>query len=116
MTITYHLREWISIDKLDWDHLSFNPNAMELLKANPRPTRIRFIGAGSLVTQHKNNWGMLSYNPSAMDLLMDNPDNIDWMSLSENPSAAAIELSTDNQFLIHWAELSTHFDLDEYLA
>ncbi len=31
----YILRSWIPFEKLDWVYLSANPNAIELLKANP---------------------------------------------------------------------------------
>ena len=42
------LRDWIDIDKLNWNELSKNPNAIELLKEN----------------QDKINWKLLSKNPS----------------------------------------------------
>jgi hypothetical protein len=29
------LRDWIDINKLNWNELSFNSNAIELLKENP---------------------------------------------------------------------------------
>jgi len=29
------LRDWIDINKINWDFLSLNKNAIELLKANP---------------------------------------------------------------------------------
>jgi hypothetical protein len=38
------LRDWIEIDKLSWDCLSKNPNAIELLKK----IRIILIGLGYL--------------------------------------------------------------------
>ena len=28
------LRDWIDINKINWEYLSFNPNAIELLKKN----------------------------------------------------------------------------------
>jgi hypothetical protein len=28
------LRDWVDIYKIDWKYLSFNPNAIELLKEN----------------------------------------------------------------------------------
>ncbi len=42
------LRDWIDIDKLNWNSLSENPNAIELLKKN----------------QDKINWVYLSENPN----------------------------------------------------
>ena len=31
----WKLRDWIDKDKLDWDMLSFNKNAIDLIKENP---------------------------------------------------------------------------------
>ena len=47
------LRDWININKINWNYLSKNPNAIELLKKN----------------QNKINWSMLSKNPNAIELL-----------------------------------------------
>ena len=33
--IKYVLKNWIPLKKIDWTYLSINPNAIELLKANP---------------------------------------------------------------------------------
>ena len=46
------LRDWININKLNWYLLSSNPNAIELLKANPE----------------KINWLILSSNPNVMKI------------------------------------------------
>jgi hypothetical protein len=48
----WKLRDWIDINKLDWDMLSLNPNAIELIKAN----------------QDKIDWDNLSYNPAIFEL------------------------------------------------
>ena len=74
-------------DKIDWDYLSTNPNAIELLKKYP----------------HKINWEMLSANTAAIDWLKENKNVIDWGMLSENP--AAIELLKENRKKIHWEKL-----------
>jgi len=47
------LRDWIDINKINWNYLSLNPNAIELLKEN----------------QDKINWCFLSSNPNAIKLL-----------------------------------------------
>ena len=47
-------------EKINWDVLSTNPNAIELLKKNPE----------------KINWGSLSENPNAIELLYQNPEKI----------------------------------------
>ena len=36
----YKLRDWIDINKLNWDYLCLNPNAIELL----RKIKIKLIG------------------------------------------------------------------------
>ena len=57
-------------DKIDWEQLSTNPNAIELLKEN----------------KDKINWISLSMNPNAIEILKKNQDKIDWKYLSYNPS------------------------------
>jgi hypothetical protein len=47
------LRDWIDINKINWDCLSLNPNAIKLLKEN----------------KDKINWEELSRNPNAIELL-----------------------------------------------
>ena len=42
----WKLRDWIDIEKLNWNMLSLNPNAIELLEQN----------------EDKINWYVLSYN------------------------------------------------------
>ena len=56
------LLDWIDIEKLDWNYLSSDPNAIELLEANP----------------DKINWYYLSSNPNAIELLEANLDKIFW--------------------------------------
>ena len=88
--IKYKLKDWISLEKLDWENLSANPNAIELLKENPK----------------KIVWQNLSSNPKAIELLKKNQYKINWESLSENPNPEAIELLKENQYKIDWQMLS----------
>ena len=74
-------------DQIDWDDLTTNPNAIELLKEYP----------------HKINWEMLSENTAAIDWLKENKNVIDWDILSVNPNA--IQLLKENRKKIHWANL-----------
>ena len=46
------LLNWVDINKLNWDDLSSNPNAIHLLEANPM----------------KINWYWLSRNPSIFEI------------------------------------------------
>ena len=66
------LLDWIDKNKIVWNGLSQNPNAIDLLKENP----------------DKIDWQMLSFNPNAeaIALLKENPDEIDWNCLSSNPN------------------------------
>jgi hypothetical protein len=60
-----------NLDKIDWDRLSVNPNAIHLLESN----------------LDKVEWSVLSGNPNAIHLLEANLDKIDWDRLSVNPKA-----------------------------
>jgi hypothetical protein len=57
-------------EKINWSNLSYNKNAIDLLKKNPE----------------KINWNNLSMNKNAIDLFKANQDKIDWFYLSGNPS------------------------------
>ena len=43
----YKLRDWIDINKIDWEYLSFNSNAIELLKENQNKIKWKFISLHS---------------------------------------------------------------------
>lgn len=92
-------------NKVDWEYLSTNPNAIELLRANPS----------------KIDWRALSKNPNAIDLLQERHDyekslgleeynkllnRINWVYLSEN--SGAVELLEANPDKIHWGFLSAN--------
>ena len=97
-------------DKVNWDYLSGNPKAIELLEANPdkinwdylsrNPEAIKLLEANP----DKNNWDWLSTNPKAIHLLEANPDKINWNYLSTNPKA--IHLLEANPDKIYWDFLS----------
>ena len=70
MSDIYKLRDWINIDNLNWNDLSFNPNAIPLLEKN----------------MDKINWVYLSHKPNAIHLLEQNIDKINWHYLSQNPN------------------------------
>ena len=88
------LRDWIDIDKLDWNNLSLNPNAIHLLEQNP----------------DKINWYHLSLNPNAIHLLEQNQDKIDWEDLSINPS-----IFTYDYMKLKESHQNLHKDLIEYI-
>ena len=90
------LRDWIDINKINWDGLSINPNAIELLKEN----------------QDKICWFNLSYNTNSIELLKKNKNKINWIILSENPNA--IELLKENQDKINWFRFSENSNIFTY--
>ena len=116
--IKYKLKDWIPLEKLDWDYLSLNPNAIELLKANPDKINWDVISKNpspSVIELLKENpheeidWEQLSANPNAIELLKANYDNIFWPNLSANTNSEAIELLKKNHYEeIDWALLSSN--------
>jgi len=88
----YVLLDWIDKDKLDWDYLSYNPNAIELLKTNIKKINWKNVyenpnAIDLLKDRRKIDWIELSKNLNAIDLLKNNPTKIHWMFLSKNPNA-----------------------------
>jgi hypothetical protein len=57
-------------DKIKWNALSFNPEAIHLIEQN----------------LDKINWTFLSTNPKAIHILEKHIDKISWCNLSENPN------------------------------
>ncbi len=89
------LLDWIPINKLEWNGLSENPNAIQLLEKYP--TMIR--------------WTWLSGNRNllhALHLLEKYPDKINWKYLSENPNA--LHIIEKNLDKIVWYNLSLNLD------
>jgi hypothetical protein len=90
--IRYVLKDWIPLKKLDWEELSKNPNAIELLRANPT----------------KIDWKQLSCNPNAIELLKENTKKIVWECLSSSQNPEVIELLKENPKQINWYRLSSN--------
>lgn len=86
----YTLVDWVDPKSLNWYDLSANPDAIEILKANP----------------DKVDWYGLSLNPNpvAVEMLKANPDKVDWHALSAN--SAAIEMLKANLDKVNWGFLS----------
>jgi len=84
---------------INWNALSRNPNAINLLEQN----------------QDKINWNALSLNPNAIHLLKKNLDKINWCELSENPNAIFYFRKTkiktpykffiNEKFIIYWNKI-----------
>ena len=90
--IPLKLRDWIDIEKIYWDELSSNPNAIELLRENLDKINWTWLSGNTNAIEllqanpDKINWSLLSQNPNAIELLQEYPDEIDWIDLSVNPS------------------------------
>lgn len=84
----YKLLECIDVANLDWDNLSLNPRAIQLLEKN----------------LDKINWDYLSLNPNAISILEAHLDRVYWPSLSQNPNAIhRIEANLDR---VSWHNLA----------
>ena len=70
----YKLHDWIDINKINWECLTSNPNAINLLKQN----------------KDKIDWNGMSSNQNAIDFLEKNMDKINWYALSKNQGAMSL--------------------------
>lgn len=82
----YVLRHGIPLDKLNWNYLSKNPKAIDLLDKQIEIERHLSKEEYDRLP-FKINWPSLCSNPEAIDLLDANQDKIDWSVLSYNPNA-----------------------------
>ena len=88
----FKLLDWVDPKKLEWDFLSKNPSAIELLLENPKKIDWMWLSSNSSpqaidllkAKPEKINWSWISANPSAIDLLKANPEKINWKRLSAN--------------------------------
>ena len=109
----YTLKSWVPIEKIDWDYLSFNPNAIEMLKRNPKLIDWHRLSANpsaiEMLQQHPEriDWHRLSENPNAIEMLKQNPERINWVILAGNPNAIEMLRQREkNRYPIHWSNLS----------
>jgi hypothetical protein len=107
--IRKHLHEF---DSCCWDYLCLNqsPEAIELLKENPRKIRWDMLSSNPAAIKmlEENpafiNMHNLCDNPAAIHLIQQRMDKIDWIQLSKNPSA--IHILEKNKDKIDWYSLS----------
>jgi hypothetical protein len=105
----YVLRDWIPLDKIRWNQLSINPNAIDLLREKiTEESEMDEDDLEKLKESEKIDWEFLSANPAAIELLKENPKKIVWWQLSANPSDEAIKLLKDNPENIVWGVLSAN--------
>ena len=82
------------LDKVNWNELSSNPNAIPILEKN----------------LDKVDWWMLSGNPNAIPILEKNLDKVDWRMLSKNPNA--IPILENHIDKVNWDSLSQNPNAD----
>ena len=136
--LKYELRVWIPIDRLKWDIIVYNPNAIDLLDANPDkidweklPSNPNQEGVASLIRKYvfgnpkykkfanDIDWTQLSSNPFAIDLLETSikaGGRVDWYLLSGNREAIHILSKPQYRKYIDWAVLSSNPSAIDLLA
>ena len=100
LKILIHILEK-NLDKVNWDFLSSNENAISILEKNLDKINWSYISGNKKFIQDKRfnieqhlddlDWEELSYNINAMPLLEKNIDKIDWDMLLYNPSLFDID-------------------------
>ena len=116
----YVLREWVKKAYLDWQMLSENPYAIDLLNkrieleknlSKEQYDRLKYYNK----LDWKINWIMLSKNPEAIDILKQYPKDIVWCSLCDNTNPQAIDMIKER---IEYEKNLPHYpypnDDDEY--
>ena len=110
-----HILELFPQKSYNWLGLSSNPNAIQMLAANPDKINWdefsknpNLLNAIHLLEKYpdKINWFNLSENPNALHFLEKHPNKIKWYSLSKNPNA--LHLLEANLDKIDWTMLSTN--------
>lgn len=91
----YALRDWISMDRIEWATFCKNPLVIFFLKKHPEYFE-------------EIHWWMLSKNPNAMDFLLEHQEHIEWNQLCLNTHIDAISLLWFKKQRINWSLLSTN--------
>ena len=104
------LRDGIPVDKLNWNYLSANPNAIDLLHERMNFEK-KLTEEEYKKLPYQINWSALCTNsdPEAIKLLSleQNYDKIDWLRLSDNPNAIKLlEKRVKYQLLLNGDELN----------
>ena len=87
----YKFQDFVPVEKISWENLSHNENAIDLLENN----------------LDKINWYNLSRNLNAIHILENNLDEVDWDMLSFNPNI--------NQLIYNLSILYSYKSLNNYL-
>ncbi len=120
----YKLLDWIDVNKLDWEQLSQNERAYDLLKNNFGKIKWDDVSCVErkiilLMRKYLNkfDWDSLAHNDcdEAIELLREHPDKINWALLSWNNNINGIELLKSNPGGIDWNALSGNRNAIEIL-
>jgi hypothetical protein len=97
-------------DKLDWNNLNINSNAITMLEENPEqinwkricknPNAIHLIQEQISRDSTLIDWKTLSANPNAIDILQQNIDKIWWPLMVQNRNPNALNIIRQ-QYTIH---------------
>jgi hypothetical protein len=110
----YKLRNWIPFEKINWEGMSQNPNAIYLLEQYPNKINWRYISLNTnaihIIRKNldKIDWDLLSKNSNAIQILEENMEKINWKNLSCN--SQALHLIEKNMDKINWIELSRNLN------
>ena len=94
-------------DKINWSNLSYNKNAIHMLEKNPL----------------KIDWNELSFNKNAIHLLQQNPDKINWDNLHSNDNVLCLldnishlipDLHTNTKYSEFWVNMIQYNNIFEY--
>lgn len=98
-------------DKINWNILCKNPNAIHLIErklTEPYIPEIDFLDFRDERPYKNINWDTLCMNPNAVHILERNLDKINYDYLCYNENAKAIDLLEQNQDKINWYILSAN--------
>jgi len=89
----YVLRDWFSKDMINWNSLSINPYAIELLKEKVQIEKnMTNEEYNKLETNKKINWKYLSANECAIDILKQYEKDIVWSYFCDNKNPRAFDM------------------------
>lgn len=110
----YVLRDWVDINNLDWNVLSSNPCAIELLREKIENEKsLTKEEYEKLDEDKKVNWFKLSKNYEAVDILKKYPGDIVWCCLCDNNNPRAISMIKERIGYENMASLQNTNEYDE---
>jgi hypothetical protein len=114
---TYRQKHEFSQRYINWNKLSSNPKAIDIIKFALNEENKLKDEAQNVKQFLKVSWSSLCSNTNAIDLLTANKDKIDWEILSSNPNAIKllikkIEEDKDIDMLEYYRKLPPKYKID----